>query len=151
MVFGLFKKVAGGAAREIKAEYGANKDFLEAAMAASALVAYADGSLGEDERRKALSIASNNKTLSTIYKSADIEACFDTMLKRARDASGRASLARELDDIKNRPDGGKEMSQDVYLMALDIANADGSIGPEEQKMLEKIAGRLGVNPKDFEF
>ena len=56
MVFGLLKKVAGSAAREVKADYSGNKDFLEGVVAAVALVAAADGDIEESEKRKAISI-----------------------------------------------------------------------------------------------
>lgn len=150
MVFGVLKRIAGSATREVKAEYGESKDFLEAVCATAALVAAADGEIEESERRKVVSLITNHATLGKLYKSSDIEATAETMFKRAKDASGRQQLARELDDIKERPNGG-QMAEDVYLLALDIANADGEVEPEEDKVLKKIAGRLGVDAGKFDF
>lgn len=149
-MFGALKKAFGAGAREIKAEYGENKDFLEAVCAASALVAAADGDIEESERRKVVSIISNHSTLSKLYQSNVIEATAETMFKRAKDASGRQSLAREMDDIKSRPDGA-QMAEDVYLIALDIANADGEVEPAEDAVLKKIAARLGIDTSKFDF
>lgn len=150
MVLGFLKKVGGAAAKEVKAEYGENKDFLEAVCAASALVAAADGDIEESEKRKVLSIISNHAQLGKLYQQNVIEATADTMFKRAKDSSGRQQLARELDDIKSRPQGA-QMAEDVYLIAVDIALADGEIEPAEKDVLAKIANRLGVDPAKFEF
>jgi tellurite resistance protein TerB len=46
---------------------------------------------------------------------------------------------------------GAQMAEDVYLVAVDISMADGSVSAEETAILEKIARRLGVDPKKFEF
>jgi tellurite resistance protein len=149
-MFGLMKKIGGAAAKEVKAEYGENKDFLEAVCAASALVAAADGDIEESERRKVVSIISNHAQLSRLYQQNVIEATADTMFKRAKDSSGRQQLARELDDIKSRPNGAA-MAEDVYLIALDIANADGEVEPQEDAVLKKIAARLGIDVSKFDF
>lgn len=150
MVFGLLKKVAGGAAREVSAEYSGNKDFLEAVCAAAALVAAADGDIEESEKRKVVSLITNHPTLGKLYKQTDIESTSDAMLKRAKEFSGRQQLARELDDIKGRPNGA-QMAEDAYGVALDIAHADGELEPQEAEVLKKIAARLGVDPSRFEF
>lgn len=149
-MLGFLKKVAGATAKEVKAEYGENKDFLEAVCAASALVAAADGDIEESEKRKVLAIVSNHAQLGKLYQQNVIEATADTMFKRAKDSSGRQQLARELDDIKSRPQGA-QMAEDVYLIAVDIALADGEIEPQEKDVLAKIANRLGVDPAKFEF
>ena len=149
-MFGLLKRAAGAATKEVKAEYAENKDFLEAVCAASALVAAADGDIEESERRKVVSIVTNHSQLSKLYQQSVIEQTADTMFKRAKDSSGRQQLARELDDIKTRP-GGAQMAEDVYLIAKDIAMADGEIEPEEDVVLKKIASRLGVDPANFDF
>jgi tellurite resistance protein len=149
-MFGILKKVAGAATKEVKAEYGQNKDFLEAVLAASALVAAADGEIEESERRKVISIISNHPTLSKLYSTQVIESTAETMFKRAKDASGRQMLARELDDVKGKTDGA-QMAEDAYLIALDIANSDGEQEPAEADILKKLAARLGVDAAKFEF
>lgn len=149
-MFGVLKRAFSAGATEVKAEYGENKDFLEAVLAAVALVAAADGDIEESERRKAVSIVTNHQTLGKLYKQNDIETVAELMFKRAKDVSGRQQLARELDDIKTRANG-LSMAEDVYLIALDIANADGEIEPQEDVVLKKIAARLGVDPGKFDF
>lgn len=149
-MFGKLKKAFGAGAKEIKAEYSENKDFLEAVLAASALVAAADGDIEETERRKVISVVSNHATLSKLYASNVIEATAETMFKRAKDASGRNQLGRELDDIKTRPNAG-QMAEDAYLIAVDIAKASGEIEPAEAEVLKKLATRMNVDVSKFEF
>lgn len=149
-IFSAIKKAVSSGAREISADYGQNKDFLEAVCASAALVANADGSIEDAERNKAIQLVSNHSVLSKMYQRDVIEQTLDIMLKRAKDASGRQALARELDDIKGKPNG-TAMAEDVYLVAVDIANADGSVSPEEEAIMKKIANRLGVDTSKFDF
>jgi len=149
-MFGLLKKIAGSAAKEVKADYSGNKDYLEAVCAASALVAMADGSLEDSEKTKVINILGKHPTLGKMYDRNAIEKTADEMFSRSKDMSGRQSLARELDDIGQRPDG-KQMGEDVYLIAVDVSMADGEQEPEEKVVLEKIAKRLGVDVSKFDF
>lgn len=149
-MFGAIRNAFKAGSKEIKAEYGENRDFLEAVCAASALVAAADGDIEDSERRKIVSTIQNHPALGKLYQSNLIEQTAETMLKRAKDASGRQLLARELDDIKSRPNGS-QMAEDVYLVALDVANSDGEIEPQEDAVLKKIASRLGVDLSKFDF
>lgn len=149
-MFGALKRVLGAGAAEVKANYSENKDYLEAVVAASALVAFADGDLEDAERQKVTKVITNHPTLGKFYRQNDIEQTVDVMFRRVKEASGRQQLALELDDIKNRPEG-RQMANDVYLVALDIANADGQVEPEEDVVLKKIANRLGVDPSQFDF
>jgi tellurite resistance protein TerB len=149
-MFGILKRAVKAGASEVKAEYAENKDFLEAVCAVAALVAAADGDIEEAERRKTISIITNHATLSKLYQSNVVETTAEAMFKRAKDASGRNQLARELDDIKSRPNG-LQMAEDAYLIGLDIANSDGELEPAEEAVLKKIASRLGVDTSKFDF
>lgn len=150
MVFNFLKRVAGGAAREVKAEYGQNKDFLEAVCAATSLVGWADGDLDQSEKSKAIALITNHPTLGKLYNTNEIEAVANTMFSRGKDKSGRQLLARELDDLRGKPNGA-QMAEDVFLLASDIAGADGNVGPEEEEVLKKLATRMGVDASKFEF
>jgi tellurite resistance protein TerB len=52
---------------------------------------------------------------------------------------------REIDDIKNDP---KE-AEEVFVNMLTIAEADGQIEQEEQKVLEEVGRRLGLRVEDY--
>jgi tellurite resistance protein len=144
MVFGFGRKLAGALSREVKAEYGQNKDFLEATCAVVALVAFADGQLENEEKDKAKKVITGHAQLSKIYNSSDIESTMETMFKRAESFSGRQALLRELDDVKDK---GAQMGEDCYLVGLDIAHADGELEEAEAKVLTQIANRLNVDLK----
>lgn len=150
MAFGFLKRVAKGAAREVSAEYSKNKDFLEACCAGAALIAAADGSISDVEKRSAASVVTRNPTLGKLYQHAEIEQCIATMLDRAGSASGRQALVRELGDIKSSPNA-PQMAEDVYLIAVDVAGADGETGEKEKAALGKLAAILNVDPSKFEF
>ena len=72
------------------------------------------------------------------------------MFKQAKDSSGRQLLAREIAEVKGRPNS-QQMTEDVYLIAKDIALSDGELEPAEEEMLKKLANLLGVDPSRFEF
>jgi tellurite resistance protein len=127
-------------------KYSGNKDFLEAVCAAGAIVAAADGTVEDSEIVACVEMAANNEKLRAAYSQGEIEECMDRMLKRAKTVSGRAGLNRELDDCAKSE---LTMREDIVLAALDVAMADGSIGPAEKSAIDKIASRLGVNPDKF--
>jgi tellurite resistance protein TerB len=144
-----FKKVAKGAAREVSADLGKNREFLEACCALSALVATADGVADDSEKRKAVAVMIQNATLGQLYDQPTIESTFQKMLARAGSGSGRQSLAAELQDVNKLPNAS-EMAPYVYLIAKDVAEADGSIGEKEAKVLATGARLLNVDPTQFE-
>ncbi len=146
-MFGALKKAFKAGAKEVQADYSQNKDYLEAVCASAALVAFADGELEDSERSKVVRTISQHPVLGKMYQPNVIESTVETMFKRAKDHSGRQQLARELDDIKGREGS---MAEDVYLVALDVAHADGTLEPEEEAVLKKIAARLGVDASKFE-
>lgn len=149
-MFGMLKRIGGAAAKEVKAEYAANRDYLEAVCAAAALVANADGEIEDSEKFKITKLIAGHPTLGKLYQQNVIEQTATEMFGRARDFAGRQQLARELDDIKGR-EGGAQMAEDIYLVAVDIAHADGELEAAEKDVLQRIANRLGVDPSKFEF
>lgn len=65
------------------------------------------------------------------------------MLGRAKTMSGKISLKRELDDVREK--GDKTLCEDVFAIGVDVAAADGSIGPQEKVVLVDLAKRLGIS------
>lgn len=149
-MFGGLKRAFGAGAREVAADYSKNRDYLEAVCAAAALVAFADGDLEDTERSKVIKLVTGHPTLGKMYQQTVIENTIDEMFKRAKDGAGRQQLARELNDIKGRPEGA-QMAEDVYLIAADVAAADGEVEQKEEEVLKKIATLLGVDPSKFVF
>lgn len=145
MVFGLGKRLLGAVTREVQADYTGNKDFLEAVCAASAFVAASEGGVDDQERRAATDNICANKTIGKCYPRGTVEDTFRKMVERTTSRSGRQELLRELDDMANQP---QQLRDDVYCIALDVADA-GGISDAEQSRLETIAQRLRVDADKF--
>jgi tellurite resistance protein len=143
MFAGLKKKLAGGASR-----VSGRTDLLEAVCASAALVAAADGNISDEEVGQAITVVTNNELLSSAFDARTIEAVMDKMLARAKGGfSGRAGLMKEIADIADKSAEDAEM---VYLIALDVAYADGDVGDKEREQMGKIAKSLKVDPSKFE-
>lgn len=149
-MLGLLKRVAKGASREVAAELGQNKDYLEAVCAGSALVAAADGEIEDEERKAIPGLIAANPTLAKLYQREQIEKCMESMLSRATSTSGKLWLQRELQDLRGK-EKGSDMAADVIAVMIDVAGADGEIEEPERKAIAKVAGWIGVDIKQFEF
>lgn len=143
-----FKSVFAAGAKELSKEYGNSPIFLKGVCASCALVAWADGSLEKSEKDAAISVISNHSELSKLYDRPTIERTLAAALDHGTTATGKQELARDLDAIKA---AGGSMADDVYLVAVDVAGADGNVADQEKEVLKKIANRLGVDPSKFEF
>lgn len=122
-MFGSLKKAFGAGAKEIKAEYSENKDFLEAVLAASALVAAADGDIEEQERRKVISVVSNHATLSKLYASNVIESTADTMFKRTVTGPGCDAMIGQPDGhVRADLEAPRSLSLGAFFMSAPLRN-----------------------------
>ena len=145
-MFGLFKGLKGAAKdiseRSIKAS---NKDLMEAAVGAVALIAYADGELEDAEVKTTKALLGTTKILEPF--GAEIDKEFDRLCTRleAGYRMGRLEVLREIEDVK----GNKEEAETVLVLAIEIAYADGELEPEEEKELNKIAEILGLRLSDY--
>ncbi|EKG5991395.1 tellurite resistance TerB family protein, partial [Escherichia coli] len=72
--------------------------------------------------------------------SATIIGQLDTNFK-----TGRRAALREIEDVKH----DTREAEDVLDVAVAIAEADGEIEPEERKVLEEIAGVLGLRLENY--
>lgn len=128
-------------------KFSGRKDFLEAVCASCALVAAADGNIEDEEVEKTIQVIVSNPALSAAFSAREIEGTADTMLKRAQAGrTGRMGLYKEIDDVADDAD----MAETIYLVALDVADSDGSIADAEKQVLNKIAERLRLDPKKYD-
>ena len=138
----LKEKIAGGAKR-----LNGRADLLEAACAACVLVGAADGNLDDDEAGVALDRLLNHEALSKAFTSSQIEAAFDKQAKRAKAGiSGRVGLKREVEEARAKSTA--EDMEMVFVIAIDVAGADGSIGDKEMKSLRDLGTSLGGHSPD---
>jgi tellurite resistance protein len=142
-MFGKFKSKFTGSVNK----FSGNKDFLEAVCAACALVAAADGELEDAEIAQTIKGIASNPALAGAFPAREIEQTADAMCKRAQGGRvGRAGLYKELEDIA----ADKDKAETVLLTALDVADSDGQVEPEEKKVLEKIAQTFGLNLANYD-
>lgn len=124
-----------------------NKNVLEAIVAASLLVAAADGEI-EDEETKTLNELLVNNDLLKAFKPVEITQIVDryTGMLKAGFRVGEVKLLREIADIAENANHAEE----VFVTALTIAEADGEIDPKELVVLKKIGRTLGINLANYD-
>ena len=124
-----------------------NKDFLNAAMAGSALVAMADGSISSEEKQKMIKFIESNDALS-IFTTSDV-------IKAFQDFVGQLEFDKDIGEAKAYQAIGKmksntEASRLLIRMIISIASSDGLFDNDEKKVAVKIAKELGIDPTEFE-
>jgi tellurite resistance protein TerB len=124
-----------------------NKDFLNAAMAGSALVAMADGSISSEEKQKMIKFIENNDALS-VFTTSDV-------IKAFQDYVGQLEFDKDIGEAKAYQALGKlktnsEAARLLVRMIIAIASSDGNFDDQEKKVAVRIAKELAVDPAEFE-
>ena len=147
MSFDSFLSQLKNKANELKTEAlkFKNKDFLNAAMAGSALIAMADGSITATEKQKMIKFIENNDALS-VFTTSDV-------IKAFQDFVGQLEFDQDIGEAKAYQALGKmksntEASRLLVRMIISIASSDGVFDFSEKKIAVKIAKELGVNPAE---
>ena len=124
-----------------------NKDFLNAAMAGSALVAMADGSISSEEKQKMIKFIESNDALSIFTTSDVIKAFQDFVSQLEFDKDiGEAKAYQAIGKMKSN----SEASRLLVRMIIAIASSDGLFDSDEKKVAIKIAKELAIDPSEFE-
>ena len=144
---GFLSKMFGKKTNEIKAKASKveNKDFMEAIVACSILVAYADGECEDSELAKLSDVVSSLPELEHFGGEIVTTISKYEQLMKAGFRLGKAKLMREIEDIKS----SVEEKELVFITALTIAEADGEVEPQELVILKEIAQKLGINLRDY--
>lgn len=124
-----------------------NKDFLNAAMAGSALIAMADGAVTAEEKQKMIKFIESNESLS-IFPTSDVIKAFQEyigQLEFDKDI-GEAKAYQALGKMKSNTDAARLLIR----MIIAIASSDGDFDESEKKVANRIANELGLNPSEFE-
>jgi len=124
-----------------------NKDFLNAAMAGSALIALADGSISSEEKQKMIKFIESNDALS-IFPTAEV-------IKAFQDFVSQIEFDKDIGDAKAYAALGKlksnnEAARLVMRMIIAIAGSDGNFDTDEKFIAVKIAKELQLNPAEFD-
>ena len=124
-----------------------NKEFLHAAMAGSALISLADGTISSSEKQKMIKFIENHDALK-VFSTKEVIDAFGEYVgqiefdKDIGDAKAYAALAK----LKSNTEAAKL----VMRMILSIAASDGNFDEDERVIAVKIAGELNLNPADFD-
>jgi tellurite resistance protein TerB len=124
-----------------------NKEFLNAAMAGSALVSMADGSISSEEKQKMVKFIENHDALS-IFTTSDV-------IKAFQDFVGQLEFDKDIGEAKAYEALGKmksnaQASRLLVRMIIGIASSDGNFDDHEKKVAVKITKELGLDPAEFE-
>jgi tellurite resistance protein TerB len=149
MSFNNFLSQLKNKANELKTEAlkFKNKDFLNAAMAGSALVAMADGSVSSEEKQKMIKFIESHDALS-IFTTSDV-------IKAFQDFVGQLEFDKDIGEAKAYEALGKmksnaQASRLLVRMIISIASSDGNFDDGEKKVAIRIANELGIDPAEFE-
>jgi len=124
-----------------------NKDFMNAAMAGSALIAMADGSISSEEKQKMVKFIESHDALS-IFTTNDV-------IKSFQDYVGQLEFDKDIGEAKAYQTIGKmksnvEAARLLVRMVIAIGAADGNFDAQEQAIAARIAKELNLNPAEFE-
>jgi len=124
-----------------------NKDFLNAAMAGSALIAMADGSVSSEEKQKMIKFIESHDALS-IFTTSDV-------IKAFQDFVGQLEFDKDIGEAKAYEALGKMKSNAqaarlLVRMIIGIASSDGDFDDDEKRVAVRIIKELGIDPAEFE-
>ncbi|HHF2952190.1 TPA: tellurite resistance TerB family protein [Vibrio diabolicus] len=142
-MFGLFKKKAKAA--QVTLHKVENRDLMEAIVAGAVLVAHADDDCSTAELEKLDNIIAANDNLahfgSEIGKTIDKYAA----MYEAGARLAKMKLMKEIRDV----DGDEAQKEEAFIIAIEIADADGEIDEAELSVLREIGKALGLNPDNY--
>ncbi len=123
-----------------------DKTFLKAAMAASALTAYADGSVSVSERFKVEEILERLDRLH-IYDTQKAVEKFEDYVRELEDETEQAEevLLAKLERISE----DREAADLIAQIAIEVSNADRYVNRAERMQLDLICKALRLDPKAY--
>lgn len=123
-----------------------NLGFLEATVAAAALVAHADGWVTPDEKRRLVAHLRQDPRLG-IFEPEEVMILFERMSQILIEfpEEGERQAFEAIARV-----GGVRQAKALIGACSQIAAADGVVDAEERAMAMEIAGRLRVDPRGFD-
>jgi len=143
------KTWASNTSNDLKTKVGQfkNKDFSDACMAMSALIAAADGSVDPAERSKTAALIVNNDILK-IFPADQLKTKFDEYCnKLTTDYDfGKVGLIQVISKLRSKPDQARAVIQ----IGIIIGGADGNFDTKERQMVKEACFAAGLNPTEFD-
>ncbi len=146
-IFNSIKQSVTSAANSMNSELKKfrSKDLLQAIVAGSTMIAYADGAVTAEEKQKLLGYVRSSEQLS-VFESDKVIESFTQYLSRfefdVTIASGEA--LQKIAAFRGKPE-----AELIARVCLAIAKADGNIDAKEQQALNQICQSLGLDVKNF--
>ncbi len=128
-----------------RSERQRDRRFLEATMAASALVAYADGQVDFTERMRLDQILDQLHQLRA-FEVREAIAQFNTVIEDLKD-DPEEGHARALDAVEAFA-GDKASARLMVRVACHLCVADGEFSEAEQEQVAEICLQLDIRPED---
>jgi tellurite resistance protein TerB len=146
-IFDSIKQSVTNAANSMNSELKKfrSKDLLQAIVAGSTMIAYADGMVTTEEKQKLLGFVRSSEQLSVFESDKVIESFTQYLSRFDFDATIAAGEALQ----KIAAFRGKPEAELIVRVCLAIAKADGNIDAKEQQALGQICQSLGLDIKNF--
>ncbi|WP_411840014.1 tellurite resistance TerB family protein [Paracoccus sp. ME4] len=124
-----------------------NREFMEAVVAACALIANADGNVTSAEKKKMIGYVGSADELKH-FKTDQVIGFFQSILGKFEfDASiGKAEALKVIGRIK----GKEEQARMVVRVACVIGASDDDFDQAERQVVREICIDLGLNPAEFD-
>lgn len=123
------------------------KEFANASMAMSALIAAADGSIDPEERRKTEGFISSNEALKVFPTDELLEKFHFYAGKLQKDyAFGKMEAIATIGKLKSKPDAARTVIQ----LGIVIGGADGNFDPDEKQAVREACNAVGIPPAEFD-
>lgn len=134
-------------AKEIKTDLikADNRKLLQAVVGSGIWVSAADGNIEDGEVVKLEKIISTNQHLK-IYGSETSSTVSDFETKFTESVrAGRLEVRKLLESIASN----RDEAELVLVIVLDVAEANGNVGDEEQSVINEIAKILGLDASKY--
>lgn len=124
-----------------------NRSFMEAVVAACAMVAAADGTVSSEEKQKMAGFIRNSDELKH-FSMPEVIAYFEKVIGNFDfDAEiGRAEALKVIGRLR----GNEEQARIVVRVACAIGASDGNFDDDERAVVRSICVELGLKPADFD-
>ena len=123
-----------------------SKEFLDAIVAGSAMVAYADGTISAQEKQKLMGYLRTSEQLQ-VFDQNDVIKQFQKYVEKF-DFDNTIGTGEAMQAIARFRD--KPQAQLIIRVCCAIGSADGDFDDDEQAVVRRMCNELGLNPKDFD-
>jgi tellurite resistance protein TerB len=124
-----------------------SREFAHGSMAMCALIAAADGSIDDAEKRKTAELIATNEVLA-IFDSDELLEIFDGYVTRLQDNYdlGKLEAYKAVAKLK----GKREHARAMIQIGIVIGGADGIFDPYERATIRNACKAVGLAPAEFD-